>query len=164
MPGSIAFRPWASRVSPSDRAAGASPLFPPAHATPASARDALLHLIRRDPHDWGEDRSRWTLAGVQRVCPWLQHLTPQGVWHLFKRLHIHYQCGREYVHSPDPAYVAKLQEIHVQVRAPAVSVVLFEDELTYYRQPTLAQAYELAGHRQPLARRSYAANTHRRVV
>lgn len=108
------------------------------------------------------------MHGVQRVCTWLQTVTPQGVWQIFKRLHIHYKRGRDYVHSPDADYVAKLRDVHVQVQplpsAHGLSVVLFADELTYYRQPTLARAYELAGRVQSLARRSYSANTHRRIV
>lgn len=90
------------------------------------------------------------------------------MWQTFKRLHIHYKRGRDYVHSPDPDYVGKLREVHLHVQElptlHGLFVVLFQDELTYYRQPTLARAYEHAGPRQPLARRSYRANTHRRVV
>lgn len=147
---------------------GRKPAFSPEHSTADSAREALLHIVRRDPRELGEERSRWTLPGVQRVCTWLHKLTPQGVWQILKRLQIHYKRGRDYVHSPDSAYVAKLRDVHVQVQAlpsaQGVSVVLFTDELTYYRQPTLARTYELAGRVYPLARRSYSANTHRRIV
>lgn len=102
------------------------------------------------------------------MCTWLQTLTPQAVWQIFKRLHIHYKRGRDYVHSPDPDYVGKLRDVHLHVQElptlHGLFVVLFQDELTYYRQPTLARAYEHAGPLQALARRSYRANTHRRVV
>jgi hypothetical protein len=133
-----------------------------------SAREELLHLVRREPQELGEHGNRWTLAGVQRVCTWLQTLTPQRVWQIFQTLHIHYKRGRDYMHSPDPDYIAKLRDVHIQVQqlpqANGLVVVLFQDELTYYRQPTLARAYEAAGHVQPLARRSYRSNTDRRVV
>lgn len=147
---------------------GRKPAFAAQHLTVAEAQAAVLHIIRRDPHQLGEAQSRWTLHGIQRVCTWLQSLTPPGVCQILKRLHIHYKRGRDYVHSPDVDYVAKLRDVHVQVqvlpRVHGLSAVLFQDELTYYRQPTLARAYEFAGHAQPLARRSYSANTHRRVV
>lgn len=124
--------------------------------------------MRRDPNELGEHGSRWTLAGVQRVCTWLRAVTPQRVWEIFQQLHIHYKRGRDYVHSPDPDYVAKLRDVQIQVhtlpQAHGLVVVLFQDELTYYRQPTLARAYAAAGHDQPLARRSYRSNTDRRVV
>lgn len=128
----------------------------------------MLHLVRRAPEELGEHGSRWTLAGVRRVCTWLQTRTPQRVWQIFQELHLHYKRGRDYVHSPDPDYVAKLRDVHIQVQtlpqANGLVVVLFQDELTYYRQPTLARAYEAEGHVQPLARRSYRSNTARRVV
>jgi hypothetical protein len=41
---------------------------------------------------------------------------------------------------------------------------LYLDELTYYRQPTLAYGYEAMGESQPLAQRSYHRNTHFRVL
>ena len=40
----------------------------------------------------------------------------------------------------------------------------YADQLTYYRQPSLAQAYELRGHAQPLAERSHAKNTAFRIM
>src|SRR5947209_5804570 len=43
-------------------------------------------------------------------------------------------------------------------------VLLYQDELTYYRQPSLARAYEARGRRQPLAVRSHAANTATRAA
>ena len=147
---------------------GRKSAFATQHLTIAEAQDTILHLVRRDPRQLGEEHSRWTIQRVQHVCPWLQCLTPSGVWQIFKRLHIHYKRGRDYVHSPDRDYVAKLRDVHVQVQTHAkpteLVAVLFQDERTYYRQPTLASTYELGGHVQPFARRSYNANTHRRVV
>lgn len=146
---------------------GRKPAYASHHPTAEQAREALQHLLRRDPHELGEPRSRWTLASIRRVCQWLHGLTPQGVWQTFQRLRIHYKRGRDYVHSPDPDYLAKLRTVHghAQALARGESVaLLFQDELTYYRQPTVAPAYEVAGHTQPLARRSYAANSCWRVV
>jgi transposase len=87
---------------------------------------------------------------------------------LLARLGIRYKRGREYVHSPDPDYPAKLQRV-AQIVAEARSsagrmVALYLDELTYYRQPTLAAAYAARGAEQPLARRSCQANTATRIV
>jgi transposase len=147
---------------------GRNPAFATQHHTAEEAQAAVLHIVRRDPHEFGEAHSRWTLQGVQRVCEWLRPLTPQGVWQMLERLHIHYKRGRDYVHSPDGDYLAKLQHIQVHIQsathAQGLMAVLFEDELTYYRQPTVAPSYELAGHIQPLARRSYRCNTKHRVV
>jgi transposase len=87
---------------------------------------------------------------------------------LLARLGIRYKRGREYVHSPDPDYPAKLRRVQAIVAEARASagrrVALYLDELTYYRQPTLAAAYVARGAEQPLARRSCQANTATRVV
>jgi len=105
---------------------------------------------------------------VQRVCAWLKEHTISGVWRALQQLEIHWKRGRDYIHSPDPAYQAKLARIghfKAMVREdPTHCILLFSDEVTYYRQPTLAMGYEEAGGKGPLARRSYRRNTATRVV
>lgn len=90
------------------------------------------------------------------------------MWRLLKRLGIHYKRGRSYIHSPDPYYEARLEMVRETLRRataePELYVVLFQDELTYYRQPTEAQDYEAAGRHQPLARRSYHRNAQCRIA
>src|SRR5205085_1557780 len=75
---------------------------------------------------------------------------------------------RDYVHSPDPEYVAKLQAAQEAVqharKRPGEVVALFLDEVGCYRQPTLAPSYELAGESQALARRSYQSDDVFRLV
>ena len=143
-------------------------LFPPHYPTNEAAREALLHTIRRDPRQFGYQRSRWTLQLLAKVCDWLHVHTPASVHEVLKRLRISYKQGRDYIHSPDPCYQEKLAYIEqYRLRAmaePERFPLLYLDELTYYRQPTLAPAYEAVGSQQPLARRSHTANTWFRVV
>lgn len=84
------------------------------------------------------------------------------------RLGITFKRGRERVSSPDPDYLRKLQFIFDLLQQAQASegriVVLFLDELTYYRQPSLASAYEAKGSAQPLAHRSHRSNTQTRVI
>lgn len=124
--------------------------------------------MRRAPQQWGHAQSRWTLARLAESCEWLRTTTAAGLWQLLRRLHIHYKRGRDYVHSPDPHYEAKLAHIAQcwqRVQAdPAHAVLLYLDECTYYRQPTVGYDYELAGPTQPLARRSHARNTWFRII
>lgn len=105
---------------------------------------------------------------IGQSCPWLRVGTMAGLSQFLKRLGISYQRGRDYVHSPDEHYQAKvklIQTARAQAQAePGRYVFLYLDELTYYRQPTLAHAYELVGASQPLAQRSYQANTAYRVL
>jgi len=113
-------------------------------------------------------RSRWTLAGIQQVCAWLAGYSRSGVWRLLQRLDIHWNRGRQHVRSPDPDYVAKLVQVArcaatVQ-REPRRQRLLFQDELTYYRQPSVAQGFAAAASAGPRAERSHRANTATRVV
>jgi transposase len=76
--------------------------------------------------------------------------------------------ARSYIHSPDPDYDAKLAVIATCLerarRLPETEVALYQDEATVERHPTLANAYAPAGSRQPLAQRSYRANTLTRLT
>ena len=81
---------------------------------------------------------------------------------------IHYKRARSYIHSPDESYEEKLALIQrCLLRAwyePERYVFLYQDEFTYYRQPTLACAYEAKGHFQPLAYLGYHKNIYFRVI
>lgn len=72
------------------------------------------------------------------------------------------------VHSPDLQYLEKLAEV-VRVLEAAIAsggkiVVLFADELTCYRQPTLANAYCQVGRSiQPIVKLSHRSNTKGRI-
>jgi hypothetical protein len=156
------------RAYKSKRDAGESPLFPPKYKTEAEAEIALLHIIRRDPAQLGYCCARWSLAMIAESCPWLQVTTASGVQQILKRLGISYKRGRDYIHSPDRFYQEKLSLVELaRLRAyydPEQYILLYVDELTYYRQPSLSQAYEHRGPAQPLAQRSHQSNTSFRVL
>ncbi len=88
---------------------------------------------------------------------------------MLDRLEISYKRGRLHLHSPDPDYEAKLEYLvglTEQVRASQGRLALvYLDELTFYRQPTLANAWEQRGHHQAPANLSYRTNqTKTRIV
>jgi transposase len=147
---------------------GRKPAFSPKHAAPEAAKMALLHVLRRSPERFGYTQSRWNLRRLLAQCAWLRLKTEAGLWQLLKRLGISYKRGRDYVHSPDRHYWPKLSRIELaRLRAwyePEKYSFVYLDELTYYRQPTLARAYEAIGPEQPLARRSHRSNTSFRVL
>ena len=101
-------------------------------------------------------------------CDWLTLHTLGGLSRLLERLGIRYKRARSYVHSPDLHYDEKVSLLQLCLLrawyAPEQYVFLYQDELTYYRQPTLGAAYEAKGHAQPLAHLSYHANSCFRVV
>ena len=160
-------REWpASRLNPGG---DGSPLFPPRYQNEEDAKAAILHVVRRDPRQFGIEGTRWTLEHIQAVCDWLRITTHGGFCRFLDRLGISWKSGRQHVHSPDPDYLAKLADITVYVQRgrtePGRIPTLYLDELTFYRQPTLAKDYEEKGRSiQPLAELGYRTNTPTRIV
>ena len=147
---------------------GRKPAFSPKYESKEEAKEAILHTVRREPSSFGKPRSSWSLSLIADVCEWLQVNTPSGMSQLLKRLGISYKRGRSYIHSPDPYYQQKMDVIAQCLLkawyAPEKYVLLYQDEFTIYRQPTLDRDYEQMGKFQPLARRSYRSNTELRGI
>jgi transposase InsO family protein len=143
--------------------------FPP--QPPTEVAHEVQEVIGQSPHAFGLGRSRWWLAGISQSLPWLARYSLSGVWRLLRRLGLRYKRGRDYVHSPDPAYETKLARLHllrlVRQQDPDTSsplVLVYADEFTYYRQPTLAAGYAPVGSDRPYARRSHRHNSKRRIA
>jgi hypothetical protein len=141
-------------------------LFPPLAA--AVAQEVLLDGVHHPPLAYDLPRSRWWLDGLRQAIPWLAPLSLSGVWRLLRRLDVVYKRGQEAVYSPDPDYDAKLAVIAAArqeaQQEPARVVFLYEDEMTYYRQPTVSQGYARRGSIGPRAWRQPGSNPSRRVA
>lgn len=142
-------------------------LFPPEAPSHAEVRT----VVQQSPVLFGHPRTRWTLALLRTTCPSLAGLSLSGVWRRLARARLARKRSRDRLHSPDLAYrekAARVDAARAQAQAtPTTHTLLYGDEFTYYRQPAPASAYwprGAGGHRQPLAQRSYRANTKRRVV
>ena len=102
----------------------------------------MLHQFRREPSQFGVNKARWTLADFREHCEGLGLQTDAGLCQVFERLGIHYKRRRDYVHSPDPQYEAKravVERLKREVQtSQGLAALLFLDEITYYRQPSLA--------------------------
>lgn len=125
-------------------------------------------MVRRSPRLAGLERSRWTLAGLRQVVPWLRSRPLGSVHRLLGRLRVGYKRGRAYLHSPDPAYDAKLAAVTAAqafARAdPGRVVLLYEDEFTYHRRPTVARAWAPRGADAPRVAQGLSANKARRIA
>jgi len=147
---------------------GRKPSYWGKYESQQEAKDAILHVVRRSPAVFGSSDSRWSLDLIGRVCDWLRYRNPSGLSQLLKRLRISYKRGRSYVHSPDPHYQEKMDMIAQCLLkawyAPEKYVLLYQDEFTIYRQPSLDRDYEQMGMIQPLARRSHRSNTEFRGI
>jgi transposase len=126
----------------------------------------VVEAVRQPPQAHGLARARWRLGDLAAVVAGLVGYSPSGVSRALRRLRVSRQRGRLAVHSPDPAYQQKLAWV---ARAAALArrpdsgvTVLYGDEFSLYRQPTLAATY--APRRQaPVARLSHRANTRHRL-
>lgn len=124
--------------------------------------------MHQTPDHFGIARARWRLVDLQ-PCPALPELADYslpGIGKLLQRLGIRSKRGRLKVHSPDPAYPAKvfaLQQAQALARRfPQRVRLLYADEVGCYRQPTLADRY--AGHpHEPVAPLSQRAKTRWRI-
>jgi transposase len=113
--------------------------------------------------------TRWTLAALGAAICWLRPYSLSGLWRLLRALGLLYKRARHTLRSPDPDYAHKrdlAQDCMRQARAdPSGTVTLYLDELTYYRQPSLARCWWPVGtHEQAPARLSLRSNTKRRIV
>lgn len=146
---------------------GRKPAFSPRYPDAMTAKRQIESVLRDDPRKYGLSRARWTLSMLLEACPWLNLKSISGLSRLLRRISISYKRGRYYVHSPDQDYEEKCTEIELAllraVYAPEDYVFLYQDELTYYRQPTLTKAWAPKGHDQALAKRSYRSDTSFRV-
>jgi hypothetical protein len=124
--------------------------------------------VRRPPSVGGTEAGRWTLALLARAVDWLCGRSPAAIHQLLDRFRIYYRRGRRYVHSPDPLYDAKLAWIaaarDMAATSPRQFVFLYQDELTYYRRPTVARDYAPAGADAPRADQGWGPDTKRRVI
>jgi hypothetical protein len=125
----------------------------------------VLHKL---PWDYGLDHTRWRLADLGQVVSWLRGCSEAGISKLLKRFELSLKQAQNFIRSPDPHYREKRQAILAAYAAslahPDEVVCLFMDEVTYYRQPSLAPAYHSRGHTQPRAYPVAQYNTQTRLV
>jgi transposase len=125
-------------------------------------------LLASDPRGHGLGQARWTLAALRGAVPTFATASLSGIWRALRDARLHRKRGRDHIRSPDPRYrekVAYLETIRAHVEAaPLGAVLLFLDEVTYYRQPSIGYGYAEAGSARPLAERSTRSNTATRVI
>jgi transposase len=153
----------------SARVGVASRPFPPLQPEARAERQAgLLALLASDPREHGQARTRWTLQGVGAAVPGWAAASLSGIWRALAAAGLRWKRGRDHLHSPDPAYPQKLAYLatvrtHV-AHAPVGAVLLYLDEVTYYRQPSPGYADAPAGTAAPRAERSTRSNATTRVI
>lgn len=111
---------------------------------------------------YGCPRSRWRLCDLVGAVPALAGYSLAGVCKALRRLGVRRKRGRLGIHSPDLAYQAKCTLIGGALasarRCPQAVSLLFGDEFSLYRQPTLGSVYWPEGE-EPVAHLSLRSNT-----
>ncbi len=128
----------------------------------------MERVLHQSPKKYGIGRARWRLQDVGRAIAWLDGVSEAGVYKVLKRLGFSRKRALNFIQSPDPEYHAKwwaiLHAYQETLERPDEVVFLFQDELTYYRQPSQAPAYHRRGKGQPRARQEPRGNTSTRVA
>ena len=77
------------------------------HRTSAQAKEAVEDVVKRDPRQFGVNRTRWNLPTLLTQFPQFRLVETSSLWHVLDRLGIRWLRGRAHVHSPDSLYQAK---------------------------------------------------------
>lgn len=105
--------------------------------------------MHQSPRQYGIKRTRWRLQDVGRVLRWLDGCTDAGIYKVLKRLGFSRKKALYFIHSPDPAYRSKWEQIlrayQEAVTQPEEVIVLFQDEFTYYRRTDIRQSWQRRG-------------------
>ncbi len=116
---------------------------------PPLRKQEVIALVGREPVLCGVPRSRWRRCDLQARLPWLasRHLTT--VSRVLHRCGIHCKRGRVRVHSPDPDYLRKRDEIRWALElarlCPSQIALYYADEASLHRQPSLADRFGVVG-------------------
>jgi len=123
----------------------------------------LVDYALQSPRNFGIGRSRWRIKDLAQAVPTLEGMSLSGVWQALKRCGLRYKRGQPWCLSPDPAYEKKRQVIAAALeharRYPGTVVAVFQDEASFYRQPSQAGLWGWVGRLQPHMKWSHRSNT-----
>ncbi len=122
-------------------------------------------MTRQAPEARGLARTRWRLRDLRDALPALARYSLPGVCRVLTRLGVGRQRGHFRHHSPDPQYREKLAALDA-ARARAATgaaALLYGDEFSLHRQPTLGPAY-CPPETPPAAPRSARSDTYYRYA
>jgi transposase len=108
------------------------------------------------------------LADLGEAIGWLAGRSVGRIYHLLRRLGFSRKAAQKFVRSPDPnddcKWRAILRAYAHQLAEPGQAVLLWLDEVSFYRQPSVAPAYHPQGATQPHARQQPGPNTQTRIL
>lgn len=128
----------------------------------------MQQLLQDTPYQHGIARTRWRLQDVGRVLHWLQGYSDAGIYKVLKRLGFSKKQALNFIRSPDPNYRFKWQRILAAYQEaltnPEQVVLLFQDELTYYRRARLKKRWQSRGKKPVRHAQATGSNTKARIT
>lgn len=125
-------------------------------------------MVLTSPRQHALRRNRWRLCDLASGVGWLSRLSVSGVWGVLRRLGFSRRQAQPFLRSPDVAFDAKwraiLQAYGEAWAQPAAVRLIFSDEVSYFRQPSVAPAYARRGGAAPRAQHLPGHNTVTRIV
>jgi hypothetical protein len=126
-------------------------------------RPELIERLQQGPGDAAQKEvmmtpeapapSRWTLRTIRVSYDWLKDYTLSGVWYLLRRYRLRLRSVQVQLRSPDPEYTSKTAHLLACLRTtaqqPKTQVLVFLDEMGYYRWPAAADTWALAAPAPP---------------
>ena len=132
------------------------------------ARDAIKQVLQHPPRAFGVRRTRWRLQDLGQALPWLTGYSVSGISRVLQQLGFSHKLAERFIRSPDPFYWLKWQQVLAAyqdaVSHPTEAVLLFQDELTYYRRPVLRTMWQQSGQRNRTLRHRPGGNTRARLT
>jgi hypothetical protein len=132
----------------------------------ADAAQAQRQIALREDTPWP---ARWTLRTIRASLPFLREYSLSGVWRLLHDYDLRLRTARIQQYSPDHHYASKLARLEQCLREAAAQrgelVVVFLDEIGYYRWPSATRNWGVAAPAPtPLAERSGPNNKQSRLI
>ena len=134
----------------------------------AEAKEAVDFVLHQSPRQYGLKRTGWRLQDVGRALRWLEGYSDAGIYKVLKRLGFSRKKALDFIRSPDPNYRYKWQRVltayQEAVTNPEQVILLFQDELTYYRRAKIGKTLQRRGQKQQRHHRTAGANTKARIT
>lgn len=144
---------------------GRKPAYASAVSCVEEAKEQVKIVLAQSPRRYGLESNRWSLQLLQQTIKWLTNCTKAGTWQLLKRLGFSRKQALSFIRSPDPFFKLKVRKIKQAFSQalwhPEKVALLFQDEMSYLRQPDITATWGLTGGTQP---RVYRAATNNRLT
>lgn len=131
------------------------------------AKEQVKQLLAQSPRQFGLEGNRWTIEFIQQTVSWLSDCTKAGAWQILKRLGFSRKQALGFIRSPDPFFRLKVRAINQAFSHalchPEQAAVLFQDEMSYERQPKASTEWALISDTQPRVSHAPTGNQITRV-